>query len=39
MKSKSISLMTVLSVAAGVAVAIAAINRFTDKGLSGFGAK
>jgi hypothetical protein len=37
MKSKGINLMSVLGVAAGVAVAIFAVNRFTDTGIAGFG--
>jgi hypothetical protein len=36
-KSKGIDLMTVLGIAAGVAVGVFAINRFTEAGLSGFG--
>jgi hypothetical protein len=35
--SKGISMNTVLGVAAGAAVAIFLINRFTDAGLGGFG--
>ncbi len=35
--TKGISLNTVLGVAAGAAIAVFLINRFTDAGLAGFG--
>lgn len=39
MKTPKMSLNQILAVAAGVAVAVFAINRFSEKGLSGFGVK